>query len=565
VHVTSRMRSNAPVLFAFVLYAALSFAFVGWRLIHHPGRDLVGYNVPTDSEIFVWSFAWWPHAVATWTNPFVSHAIYAPVGFDLAWATSVPLLAFVFSPITVLFGPAVAYNVAAVVLPAASGCAAFVLCRYLTGSTWASLFGGYLFGFSSFVLGHEYGGDLNLTGAFLVPLMALVLVRYVRSELDWRGLVWRFGLLVGLESWISTEVVLTTALSLLIALPLGVGLLPAYRRRLASMAPPIIGGFAVGVLLAAPLFYYAWAGPSLRGYGLGPAADLLNFVIPTRLIELGGSTFAHFSSGFTPVNDFERNVYIGLPVLAILVLLGLRERRSAGVRFLLVSFVVACTLATGSALYVHGRREVTMPWRIVATLPILDNLETQRFILFGSLASAVAVAWWIATTRGLVFTRPYVLPLLAVASLLPAVTVQWTGHPPRWSFFTDKIYERCIPKGETIAIFPFGRWGDSMLWQAESGFWFTMAEGSMGRDNYPPAFVFDRIVSKLQFQVTNTIALTPGELASFVADHNVGRVVSVRGAGYPDFGDLARLGSVSTVGDALVAPACGGPPLGGRR
>jgi hypothetical protein len=559
--VMSRTRASASAVLASVLYAGLSFAFVGWRLVHHPGRNLVGYNGTTDPEIFLWSFAWWPHAIAMWTNPFVTHAIYAPIGFDLAWATSVPLLALVFSPITALFGPAVAYNVAAVVLPAASATSAFVLCRYLTRSTWASLVGGYLFGFSSFILGHEYGGDLNFTGAFFVPLMALVLIKYMRGELQWRGLVWRLGFLVGLEYWISTEVVLTAGISLLIALPLGLALLPAHRRRLRSSIPPIVGAFAVGALLAGPLLYYAWAGTSLRGYGLGPAADLVNFVVPTRLIEVGGSTFAHFSSGFMPVNDYERSVYFGIPVLAVVVLLAIRERRSAGVRFLLVSFIVSCLLSSGSALYVHGQREVTMPWRLVATLPVLDNLETQRFILFGSLASSVAVAWWAGTTRGLIFTRPYVMPVLAVASLIPAVTIQWTGHPPRWSFFTDRLYERCITKGETVAIFPFGRWGDSMLWQAESGFRFTIAEGSMGRDNYPPAFVFDPIVSKLQFQVSNTARLEPDELASFVATHHVGRVIAVTGAGYPDRGELARLGSVSSVGDVLVAPACGDPPL----
>ena len=54
----------------------------------HPGRYLIGYG--RDPQIFVWSFAWWLHAVETWQNPFVSHAIYAPDGVNLVWVDERP-------------------------------------------------------------------------------------------------------------------------------------------------------------------------------------------------------------------------------------------------------------------------------------------------------------------------------------------------------------------------------------------------------------------------------------------------------------------------------------------
>jgi hypothetical protein len=46
-------------------YVGLSFAFFGWRLLPHPGRLLVGTAGQRDPEIFIWSFAWWPHAILT--------------------------------------------------------------------------------------------------------------------------------------------------------------------------------------------------------------------------------------------------------------------------------------------------------------------------------------------------------------------------------------------------------------------------------------------------------------------------------------------------------------------
>ena len=68
-------------LAVFAGFVATSFLYFGWRLLPHPGRELIGSG--QDPLIFVWSFAWWPHAILTWTNPFVTHALLAPIGANL--------------------------------------------------------------------------------------------------------------------------------------------------------------------------------------------------------------------------------------------------------------------------------------------------------------------------------------------------------------------------------------------------------------------------------------------------------------------------------------------------
>src|SRR5437868_8822568 len=150
-----------------------------------------------DPEIFVWSFAWWQRALAAGENPFVSHAVYASDGINLAWATTVPGLAVPFAPLTSLVGPVASYNVAALLLPAFAAWTAFLLCRYLTGSLWASLAGGYLFGFSSYMLAEVDAGHLNFTSVFLLPLVALALLQYVDGHIGGRALALRFGVLLG--------------------------------------------------------------------------------------------------------------------------------------------------------------------------------------------------------------------------------------------------------------------------------------------------------------------------------------------------------------------------------
>ena len=58
----------------------------------------------TDSNIFIWSFGWWPHALLHGENPVFTHAIWAPDGVNLSWVTSVPGLALLFAPLTLVAG-----------------------------------------------------------------------------------------------------------------------------------------------------------------------------------------------------------------------------------------------------------------------------------------------------------------------------------------------------------------------------------------------------------------------------------------------------------------------------
>jgi len=548
---------------------AVSLALFAWRLLPHPGQRLIGFapeGRQRDPEIFVWAFSWWPHAIASWTNPFFTHEIYAPVGVNLTWTTSVPALALAFSPITWLFGPDVSYNVAALVLPALAAWTAYLLCRYLTGSLWASLVGGYLFGFSSYVLGHEDGGHLNLTGVFLVPLVALALVRYARGDIRGVGLTWRLGVALAVELLISTEVTVTLTIAIALGVLLAAALMPSVRGRLLRGAVPIAGGYLLAGALAAPFLVYVAKGFVHTGFA-DPAffdGDLLNVIVPTHLTGVGGAALESVSKRF-PGNDNERGLYLGLPLLLMFAAFVVRSWRRPAARFLAAALVLALLLALGTSLHVEGHRLFALPWAAVVHRPVIDNVLPARFSLYLSLTAAVAAALWIGSARGRLLRRPVVLPLLAVASLVPAVWhVDFTGRPERWSFFTQKLYELCVPRGETLAIFPFGRWGDSMLWQAESGFWFRMAEGSMGRDNYPPNFVFDPIVSMLQFGfIDPKVRPTTKQLASYAKTHRVDRFASVEVHAYPDGNQLHRFGEVQVLGGVVVAPACGYDSLAG--
>ncbi len=558
-----RIRTNLTVLIGF---CTVSFLYFGLPLVSHPGRYLIGTGGQRDPEIFVWSFAWWPHAIASWTNPFVTDVIYHPQGINLAWTTSVPGLALAFSPVTALFGPDVSYNVAALLLPALAAWTCFLLCRYLTRSIWASLVGGYLFGFSSYMLGHQFAGHVDLTGVFLIPLIALALLRYFREAMAARGLAWRLGLLIAFQISIAEELALTLTLVLALALILAFVFVGDLRGRLVASLAPIAGGYALGLVVAAPIVYYTLAGLIPQGFVNPPmfSGDLLNFVLPTRLIGAGGSSLASLTAHF-PGNDNERDSYLGLPAVLVVGLYARRARRSGVARFLLAMLAALVVLTAGTALHVDGHRVVGLPWAVPARWTAFDNVLPERFAMYASLVSAVVVALWIASTRGRLFRAPFVIPALAVAALVPALwQVDFHQHPERVAFFSDGLYKEFIPRNEVLAIFPFGRWGDSMLWQAESGFWFRMAEGNMGRDNLPENFFSDPVTSELEFQfIDPDVRPSMMQLLAYAKSHEVDRFVSVVIHAYPDGTQLHAVGTVQNDGGVLIAPGGGYPSLTG--
>ena len=77
-----RRALQRPVLLAGAAYVLASFLLFGLRVAPHPNGRIAGAG--SDPQIFIWSFAWWPHALGSGINPFAATAIWAPDGANLA-------------------------------------------------------------------------------------------------------------------------------------------------------------------------------------------------------------------------------------------------------------------------------------------------------------------------------------------------------------------------------------------------------------------------------------------------------------------------------------------------
>ncbi|HWE82869.1 MAG TPA: hypothetical protein VG265_14555 [Gaiellaceae bacterium] len=471
-------------------YCLVAFLVFGLRLLVEPGRQYVGFG--SDPEIFIWSFAWWPHAILHGQNPFFTHEIWAPTGVDLAWATSVPGLALLFSPLTLLLGPFASYDVAATLLPAFGAWTAFLLCRHLTRTFWPSLVGGYLFGFSSYELGQQEGHP-HMSAVFLVPVVALLIVRYVEGGLDGRSLAVRLGPVFAFQVLLSTELAFTLGLAVLVGIALGIWRVPERRARLRSLLAPLAAGAALAAALLAPFLYYA-----VTGYQSGslndPGAyvtDLLNWVVPTKL-SLASLGWAEPIARHFPGNDAERGAYLGLPALVV-AFAYLRGPRTPPASFLLAALLTAVVASLGDHLIVDGqRRSIPLPWALVIGRPLFDNALPERFALYAILVVSVVVALWTARRRPGVLR--FAAPFLAVAAVLPNPAAgAWATSFEVPAFF-GSAYRSCLGPNETVLPFPLSTPGLPMLWQVTADFRFRMAGGEIAPQ--PPASFLDSTAAR---------------------------------------------------------------------
>jgi hypothetical protein len=535
-------------------YVAVSLAYFGWRLFPHPGRVVLGdQNAP----IYIWSFGWWRHAIGHLTNPLVSHALYAGAGLNVTWTPSAPGLSLVSTPLTALVGPVAAFNIVGVLLPALAAWTGYVLCRYLTDSTWSSLVGGYLFGFSAANLRQVSPGNINLSAVFLFPLVALFVVRYLRCELTRRGLVWRLGVLLAFQLTISTEFTVMVTLALVLGLPLAYALARELRPRLRLAVGAIVAAYGLAAVIASPFVYYllfdfdsSTVVTDIKLWG----TDVLGAFVPSFVIGIGGSDLGSLQDHVK-----SHSAYLGLPTIAIVAAYLLRSRRAPGTRFLAAAFAAAFVATLGATFVAYGHTLFTLPWwSLAAHLPAVNDLLPFRFAILEELAAAVIVALWTARTSGRVFPRPFVLPVLASAALVPAV---WAPsaftplHLEHESFFTSGFSKRCIPPGETIAIFPYST--NALIVQSETGFGFTLAQGGLQLPGN--RFAADPILSDLE--APGRIRPTIDRLIAFAGTHRVDRVVSIGAHDYPTPRQMRRFGRTSRIGGALVAPGCGEPSL----
>lgn len=522
---TSLLRPKA--LAAFVIYLGGSILLAGFHVLAQPATLHIGLG--PDPSVMMWCMVWWPYAITHRLNPFISKIIWAPSGFNLTWSTTIPAVSLILAPVTFKFGPVVSYNLAAVLAPALNAWSAFALCRWLTGEFAPAIVGGLFYGFSPYEFGHVLGGHLSLTISFVAPLCLLLFGRLLERTITPYRFVLSFAALLVIQCLISNEVLATmTAFGGLAWLSAFV-LSPVERRiTLRAALSPLAAAYLLAAAIVSPFFYFALANGAIPREPLFPpsffSADLIGFVVPTQLLLLAPHSpeaLAAQSFGNIRENEF----YLGLPLILLLGQFFWVRRSEPFVRILAVMLAIIVVAAIGPVLHVADHSVTRVPWAAAFDLPLLKQALPVRFASYGFLIAALIAAMSLAAPK-LHFSN--VLAAYGFAALLPN---PWLLLSPvsyqQPAFFTKGLYRRVLRRGENIAVFPYGITGPSMLWQAESGMYFSMAGGYIGPT--PEEFRRWPAVSAALFSLP--LADSRRQLSSFLAAHHVQAVVAADGAG----------------------------------
>lgn len=462
---------------ALLIYLTLSLYvfFIGTGVLAHPSDRFLGGRA--DPLIQVWSLAWWPRALANSLNPFITRVVWPPTGYNLTWTTSIPGPSLALYPVTRLFGPVVSYNLLCLSCPAAAALSAFVLCRYVSRRFWPSLLGGYIFGFSPYVIAQMLG-HLFLLFIFPVPLFICLVWLRLDHKISRTVFCGLFVVLLVFEFLSSVELFATTTVFGALALFCHLICNKESFREIRIVSADLLLTYAIVGVLLSPYLYYvlAYGVPAPIQPANFNSNDLLAFATPSPAVLIGRGldpVFRQFTAGLV-----ETAGYLGPGVWIILVLYVHAFWSTSRGKFLILCLLVTGVMSLGPIVHIGGAPISLGPWWPLSKLPLIDQALPSRFGMYFFLAAAVIVSLYVSEGPSPVWSR-FVLAGLCLLFLAPnrslfrSEGVVADATIPR--FFGSQEYKRYLAKDDNVLVLPYAQTEDGLLWQVQTDFYFRLA------------------------------------------------------------------------------------------
>jgi hypothetical protein len=482
------------------LYYLLAAVLITWWLWRDPASRMVAGNY-NDTDQMAWFFRYDATAIAHFRLPaLVTTGMNAPQGVNVMWNTFMLLPGTLLAPVTLLAGPQVSLTIVMTIGFAGSALAMCAVLRHWAVSRPAAILAGLVYGFSPALL-HSAIGHYDLQFAVFLPLIvdaALLL-------LAMRGPVWKLGLRLGLlitaQLFINEEMLFdTAAVGFLLVLVLAARR-AAWRdplNRPLARAKHALAGFAVafGVLVVVA-GYPLW----MQFHGPLPQSgspftldffknDLSGLVEPSSLMLIHTSSSAAFAANFQGQLP-EYLSYLGVPLIAVLLLGTIWFWRRPAVRACAVAWLVTEALSLGGTLLAagHDYAHAKLPWYWVQNLPLLSSVIPDRFSIVADGAAAALLALLIdaavpvvravltrsLVTRALAAGRGPVVVVMSCAALAvvplvpkPLPPTDATPLPAGW---TAAFARLDLPASANVLVvpIPMATFTSPLRWQAETG------------------------------------------------------------------------------------------------
>jgi hypothetical protein len=449
----------------------------------------------------VWFVAWPAWAIAHLHNPFFSSVVNVPDGANLLSNTAGTLVGVVLAPVTWVFGPVAATNVALTLAPALSAWACFAAVRPLVTWKWGAVPAALVFGYSSAIFESLIFGHVSLALLVFPPFLFTTLYEIViRQEHSVR----RDGLL--LAALIVGQFLVSPEVLVLCFIFAVVGVLAVtavgwrqVRVRAGHALPALALGAGVAAVLLAYPTWFGLAGPqAVTGvlFIIAPLAGvpLSGIALPGQYGALG-NTFLRFGGYLGPVGPPPD--YFGAGVLFSTAAAFVLGRRRALTWLLALLAVVAFWLSLGpyslgAPLWFH---RVWLPWRDLSKLPLLKEIlpdQIAPFIaLFVAFLLAVgldalyvhhrrATSWLASHRRAVAATATAAVALLAVIPLFITFGIPLRVVPVKVPPYIRTVAPT-LPARTVVLTVPFAISGSTqpMLWQAVDTMQFDLAGAAL--------------------------------------------------------------------------------------
>ncbi|HEY4868612.1 MAG TPA: hypothetical protein VII79_01265, partial [Candidatus Dormibacteraeota bacterium] len=332
--------------------AALLFSSV-W-----PSPTTLQAGAGGDPQLVLWLLRWFPFALQHGQMPLLTTHLDYPAGVNLMWNTAFLPLAALVAPLTLGPGAVLASNVLLVLSLGLSAWCAFLAIRRYTNSWLAAFLGGLLYGFSPFMVAQALGHP-QMTAAFTPPLMLIALDELIvrqRHRAVWLGLA--LGAMGAIQLMIAEEVLATEALIAALGVALLVGMYPGQLRIRAPFILRGLGAAAVTIIVITgyPLAVQFFGPQRVHGSIWGQrlfVSDLLGFIVPSPMQGVrppfADAITQRFSTGI-----YEWDAYLGLPLIAVLVVVARRARDNRLIQFATLMLIGVAALSMGPVIHVAG-------------------------------------------------------------------------------------------------------------------------------------------------------------------------------------------------------------------
>jgi hypothetical protein len=443
-----------------------------WLNLDHELRD-----DPQDQAFFEWMLAHGARVLTDGVYPFFSDRMNYPDGVNMMANTSVLAVSLPMTPITLMFGPHVAFNVFLTLALAVTGISWYlVLSRQFVASRLAAWVGALFCTFAPSMISHA-GGHPNIVSQFLVPLII------------WRTLELRTGrplrnglILAGLLIWqafINLEILFMTAVGLAIfCAVMAISRRDTHpgERRVFLRGIALAAGVTLAVL-AYPLSVQFFGPQSYQGlpqFVRNFGADLGSFTAYAQRSVAGNSATA----GRLAQNASEQNAFFGWGLVILFFGLIVWMRRNVAVVTLGAVALLFAAMSLGPRIYLNGiNTGVPGIWSVLHSVPVLNSAVPTRWALAIAPVVGIVLALGCQRASDLVKAQPSargpvrVAMITAVAmALVPLVPTPLETAPmaPVPEFVTSGAWKQYVDDNHTVVSLPLpdSSYPDPLRWSA---------------------------------------------------------------------------------------------------